>query len=62
MDGLNYNAPGPKVYNATLKMVDALISDESNTNQATNEFKLIKSYLEENKKQIIEELSEDNIN
>ena len=59
MDAMNYNAPAPRVYNATLQILNNLIKDETNTTQATNEFKLVKEIILENKEALLKEFKQD---
>ena len=59
MDAMNYNAPAPRVYNATLQILNNLIKDETNTTQATNEFKLVKEIILENKDALLKEFKQD---
>lgn len=59
MDAMNYNAPAPRVYNATLQILNNLIKDETNTTQATNEFKLVKEIILENKDALLKEFKKD---
>ena len=62
MNSLDFNAPSYKVYNSILKLTDNLLKDETNTNEAKNNFIEIKEYLELEKDEILKRFKQDNTN